>query len=143
MEKSNKFLKVTGVLMIISGAIALVAAVFLLIFGAILEMGALHNPGIGVNRAVGLLEAGIGLAVFAAIVQFIAGVVGVKNANKPEKATVCIVFGALTTCCYLAYQVIDFIGGGLHNYFDVISVLLGLIVPALYMVGAIQNKIKD
>jgi len=143
MEKSNKFLKVTGILMIIGGSIALIFGIFILLFGVLLELGAIHNPGPGVNKVVGLVEAGVVLAVVGSVVQFIAGIVGVKNANKPEKANVCIVFGALTALIYIVSQVLDFIGGGIHNTYDVVSVIIGLLVPALYMVGAIQNKMKD
>ena len=143
MEKSNKFLKVTGILMIISGSIALLASFFLLIFGVLLGMGAIHHPSSEVIKTAGLVETGVVLAIVGSIVQFIAGVSGVKNAKNPEKATNLIVLGALTVLFYLGNQLFNFIGGGNHTYLDYVSILLGMVVPAFYILGAVQLKAKD
>ena len=143
MEKSNKFLKVTGILMIIGGSFGLIASVFLFLFGVLLTMGALLHPAPGVNQAVEIIGAGIGIAIAGAIIQFIAGIAGVKNAKKPEKANLCIVLGSLTALFYIASQIFTYVGGASKTYLDYVVVVIGLVVPALYLVGAVQNKMKD
>jgi len=143
MEKNNKFLKVTGILMIISGSIGLLAGIFILLFGVVLGIAAIHNPAPGVNQVVGLVETGVALALVGTVVQFIAGVVGVKNAKNPEKAGLCIVLGILNALLILTSLILDYIGGGVHNFYNVFLILFGLVVPTLYLLGAFQLKEKD
>ena len=143
MEKSNKFLKVTGILMIIGSCFGLIGSVFLFLFGVLLAMGALLNPGPGVTLTVEVIGTGITIAIAGSIIQMIAGIAGVKNAKKPEKANFCIVLGSLTALFYIASQILTYIGGGTKTYLDYIIVVVGLVIPALYIVGAIQNKMKE
>ena len=143
MEKSNKFLKVTGILMIIGGSFGLIASIFLLLFGVILAMGALLNPVPGVTLLVTMVTISILIAVAGAIVQFVAGVSGVKNAKNPEKANQLIFLGALTAFFYIVSQIMSFIGGAPRTFLDYIVVVFGLVVPALYLVGAYQLKSKE
>ena len=144
MEKSNKFLKVTGILMIIGGSINLLGSVLLLLFGVLFVDAAIHTSLTGTqDAAVGVIVAGIVLIIAASIIQFAAGVAGAKNAKNPEKAGICICFGVLTVVIYLVSQVLNFLGGAVHNYIDVMVIVFGLVVPALYLVGAFQLKAKE
>ena len=77
----SKFLKVTGILMIIFGAIALVVSII-----AILGLGVLEALG----APMGLLWASGIISLVGAVAEFVAGIIGVKNWNKPEKANTCI-----------------------------------------------------
>lgn len=130
-RKSNGFLKVTGILMIIGG-----------VFSGI--MGIIAVVGVGVLAAAAGGEVNVGLLVFAAIltlvgalVSFIAGIIGVANAAKPEKAMVCIVFGILTVAFSVLGTILTTAAGG---KFSVFGLLLGLVLPVLYLIGAFQNK---
>lgn len=130
-KKSNGFLKVTGILMIISGGISIILSI----------MGLL---GVSMLAAVLGSEANMGLLVFASVlalissvISLVAGILGVKNAAKPEKATVCIVFGILTAVFSVLGNVLTVAGGG---SFSVPNLLLGLVIPVLYLIGAFQNK---
>jgi len=144
MEKSNKFLKVTGILMLIGGSFALLSSVLMLLFGVVLVDGAVHaNLSRSQDVAVGIIVAALVLVIAASVVQFIAGIVGVKNAKKPEKANVCIVFGILAALIYLVSLLMNFLGGSAHTWLDALVIPFGLVVPALYLVGAFQLKIKD
>jgi len=129
--------------MIIGGSFGLIASVFLFLFGVLLTMGALLHPAPGVTQAVEIIGTGIGIAIAGAIIQFVAGIAGVKNAKKPEKATFCIVLGSLTALFYIASQILTYAGGASKTFLDYIIVVMGLVVPALYIVGAIQNKMRD
>jgi len=143
MENSNKFLKITGILMLIGGSLGLIFGFFVLLFGVLLGIAAIHNPAPGVTLVAGLVEAGVVLALVGALVQFIAGMAGVKNAKNPEKANVCILLGILNALLVLISLILDYIGGGVHNFYNVFLVLFGLVLPTLYLVGAFQLKSKE
>ena len=91
-NQGSKMLKVTGILMIIGGALALVIALI-----AVIGIAA------AASLAAGALGGGIiALAVIASIlsllgggIELAAGILGVKNWNQPAKAQSCIVFGAI------------------------------------------------
>jgi len=143
MEKSNAFLKVSSILMIIGGSFGLLFGIFVLLFGVVLAIAAIHNPGPGVNVVAGLVETGIVLALVGTLVQFIAGIVGLKNAKNPEKANLCIILGVINAVFVLASLILDYIGGGIHNFYNVFLVLFGLVIPTLYLLGAFQLKAKN
>ena len=143
MEKSNVFLKVSSILMIIGGSFGLLFGIFILIFGVLLGIAAIHNPAPGVAQVVGLVEAGVVLALVGTLVQFIAGIVGVKNAKKPENVKLCIILGIINALLILTSLLLDYIGGGIHNFYNLFLVMFGLILPTLYLVGALQLKAED
>ena len=144
MEKSNKFLKVTGILMIIGGSFNLLASVILFFAGVIFTDATIHANLTGAETVLaGAIIAGMVLVIAASVIQFSAGVFGVKNAKNPEKAGTCICFGILTAIIYIVSQLLNFLGGGVHNYMEVMGIIFGLLIIALYLVGAFQLKSKD
>ena len=144
MEKSNMFLKVTGILMTIGGSFALLSSIFMLLFGVILVKGAVHeNLSRSQDVAVGIIVAALVLIIAGSVVQFLAGLAGIKNAKKPEKANTCIILGIITALFFLVSLLLNFLGGSSHTWLDVLVVIFGMVVPALYLVGAFQLKMKD
>ena len=125
----SKFLKVTGILMIIFGAIALVTSII-----AMLGLGMLEALGL----PMGLLWASGIIALVGSVVEFVAGIIGVKNWNKPEKANTCIGWGIVVALMCIVSNVLTLIG--YPESFSVISVISGLVIPVLYLIGAFQNK---
>lgn len=134
LMKSNNFLKVTGILMIISGGISTVVCII-----AVLGVGVLA-AALGGAASLGLLTVAAILALAGAVVSLIAGILGVANAAKPQKAMVCIVFGFLTAVLPVLSNVLNVVGGSSFNF---MSLVLGLVLPALYLVGAFQNKSRN
>ena len=129
--KGSGFLKVTGILMIIGGAISLIVAIV-----AIIGIAALvYVAGSEINA--GLLYAAGVISLVSAVAELIAGIVGVKNCEKPEKARTCVVWGVIVAVLCVAGSVLTVVGG---NSFPVFSLILGLVLPVLYIVGAIKNK---
>ena len=129
--KGSGFLKVTGILMIIGGAISLIVAIV-----AIIGIAALvYVAGSEINA--GLLYAAGVILLVSAVAELIAGIVGVKNCKKPEKARTCVVWGVIVAVLCVAGSVLTVVGG---NSFPVFSLILGLVLPVLYIVGAIKNK---
>lgn len=132
-RKSNGFLKVTGILMIIGGGLSI-------ILGIIAMLGvALIVSALGTEEMLGLLIFATILALLGAIVSLVAGILGVANAAKPEKANICIVFGILAAVLSVLGNVLTATSGGT---FSVFNLILGLVLPVLYLIGAFQNKAR-
>lgn len=125
----SKFLKVTGILMIIFGSIALIIAIV-----ALLGIGVLEAMG----APMGLLWASGIIALLGAVAEFIAGIIGVVNWNKPNKANTCIGWGIAVAAMCVISNIFTLIG--YPENFNVFSLLTGLVIPVLYLIGAFKNK---
>jgi hypothetical protein len=122
----SKFLKVTGILMIIFGSI--IAIMALLGLGVLEAMGA----------PMGLLWASGIIALLGAVAEFVAGIIGVVNWNKPNKANICIGWGIAVAAMCVISNIFTLIG--YPENFNVFSLLTGLVIPVLYLIGAFKNK---
>ena len=127
--KGRKFLKVTGILMIIGGAFGIIG-------GIVAMIGAGALAAVLETSAGGLMLASA-LILASAVFQLIAGIMGVKNCDKPEKAQSCIVIGVIVAILSVAGNVISNVLG---SDFNIISYATGLIIPVLYIIGAVKNK---
>ncbi len=127
--KGRKFLKVTGILMIIG-------AVFGIIGGIIALIGSGALAAVLETSAGGLMLASA-LILASAIFQLIAGIMGVKNCDKPEKAQTCLVMGIIVAILSIAGNVTSNVLG---SDFNIFSYATGLIIPVLYIIGAAKNK---
>lgn len=79
---------------------------------------------------------GLATTLVGGIIQLIAGINGVKHCNKPENAKKCITWGIIVIALAVISNVLQVIGGG---KFNVLSFVIGLIVPVLYIYGAFLN----
>lgn len=129
--KGNKFLMVTGILMIIGGAFGIIAGIVAIL--GVSGLAALAGSATG----TGMLYLASFLCLASGIVQLIAGVMGVKNCEKPEMAQKCIVWGAIVAALSVLGNILNVVAG---SSFNVTSLLIGLILPALYIYGAYLNK---
>ena len=127
--KGRKFLKVTGILMIIGAAFGIIGGII-----AMIGVGAL--AAVLETSAVGLMLASV-LVLASAVFQLIAGIMGVKNCDKPEKAQTCLVMGIIVAILSVAGNVISNVLGSDFNAFNYAT---GLIIPVLYIIGAVKNK---
>ena len=127
--KGRKFLKVTGILMIIGGAFGIIGGIV-----AIIGAGALAAV---LETSAGGLMLASALILASAVFQLIAGIMGVKNCDKPEKAQSCLVMGVIVAILSVAGNVISNILG---SSFNILSYATGLIIPVLYIIGAEKNK---
>ena len=78
--KGSTFLKVTGILMIVFGAIALIVSII-----DILGIDALAAINDGTYDMTMLYVGGV-FALISAVAEFVAGIIGVINAKLPHKA---------------------------------------------------------
>ena len=127
--KGRKFLKVTGILMIIGGAFGIIG-------GIVAMIGAGALAAVLETSAGGLMLASA-LILASAVFQLIAGIMGVKNCDKPEKAQSCMVIGVIVAILSVTGNVISNVLG---SDFNIINYAAGLIVPVLYIIGAAKNK---
>ena len=127
--KGRKFLKVTGILMIISAAFGIIG-------GIVAMIGAGALAAVLETSAGGLMLASA-LILASAVFQLIAGIMGVKNCDKPEKAQSCMVIGVIVAILSVAGNVISNVLG---SDFNIINYATGLIIPVLYIIGAVKNK---
>ena len=127
--KGRKFLKVTGILMIIGGAFGIIG-------GIVAMIGAGALAAVLETSAGGLMLASA-LILASAVFQLIAGIMGVKNCDKPEKAQSCLVMGVIVAILSVSGNVISNILG---SSFNILSYATGLIIPVLYIIGAVKNK---
>ena len=132
--KGHMFLKVTGILMIIAAAFSIIAGVLVAGVGAIVA---------ALGAASGLkfpFWAALFLTLAGGICQLIAGIKGIQHSKRSEKAGGLIVWGAIVAVFSILSIVMNSINGG---DFSIISVLTGVAVPALYIVGAVLNAKAD
>lgn len=131
----SKVLKICSVLMIIGAAVVLVISLLALLgLGTLMGLAAEDMAtGFGI-AAVFMVIASLG-----AILQLVAGILGVRNWNNPAKAQSCIVMGIVI----LVINIISQIGNIANSQSAgnaVFYALLGLVLPVLYLVGAFQLK---
>ena len=127
--KGIKFLKVTGILMIIGGAFGIIG-------GIVAMIGAGALAAVLETSAGGLMLASA-LILASAVFQLIAGIMGVKNCDKAEKAQSCLIMGVLVAVLSVVGNIISNVLG---SSFNITNYITGLIIPALYIVGAVRNK---
>ena len=130
-NQGQTFLKVTSILMVIGGIIALLAGVF-----AILGVSALAAL-MGSAEGTGLLYAGSVLAVVTSAVEILAGAKGLKACRLPEKAGECVILGIAIVALSMISMVVSVKGGG---EFKIINLVVNLLVPVLYILGAVKTK---
>ena len=132
--KGHKFLKITGILMIVSAASSILAG------GCVGGLGALAA---GLGAAAGLTFAywaALFLTLIGGICQLIAGINGVKQSKRSEKAGGLSVWVAIVAVFSVLSVVMNLVNG---SEFNVTSVLTGVAVPALYIYGAVLNSKAD
>ena len=115
----------------IGGIIAVIAGVI-----AILGVSALVALA-GNADGTGLLYASSILVTIILVIEIIAGAKGLKACKVPENAGKCVTWGIVIAVLSIISMVIGLIGGG---EFNITSLVLNLLVPGLYVYGALKTK---
>lgn len=129
--QGQKVLKITSILMIIGGVIAAIAGVVAILGISALAVLAESTEG------TGLLYASSILVTVASVIQLIAGIKGIGACSAPQKAASYIKWGVIIAGMSVVSMMIGFIGGG---EFSLTSLILNLLLPGLYVYGAVQMK---
>jgi len=135
LAKGSVFFKNTAILMAIF-------PVYNLIMGLINGVGTLSGfiNIEDIATSVGLSHIAIIIFIIGAVIQIIVGLIGMKNADHPEKMNTCIFLGVIVMLIYSASQILDYAGGGVHSSLDYIGMVAGFAIPATFIVSAIQTK---
>lgn len=129
--KGQKFLKVTSILMIVGGIIAVIISIIALL--GISSIAAL----VGSAEGTGLLYTSAIIAIVASAIELIAGFKGLAACKEPQKAAACVKWGIIIAILSIVSMIVGLMAGG---EFSITSLLLNLLVPGLYVYGAIQMK---
>ena len=133
MQK-NQMLKVCGILMIIGGSLGILINIIAVVgVGAVAALAAYAGAGV----IVGLLTFACILMLAGSVMELVTGILGVKTCDKPEKVKSCITCCIIVIALSLLGTVLTIISGGSVNFF---SLLLSLVLPVLYLIGAFQLK---
>lgn len=139
-EKGRVLLKVTGIIMVISGVLSIILSCILAIVAA--SFIAMGGPS--------LVVLGIIILIVGSVFELIAGIVCTKNAVRPKKAVKSLVWCLLTIVFQLIGSLLIIVGENalgteIGQTFPVgasvvVSLILGVAVPVIGIIGAIFNK---
>lgn len=149
-NKGSMLLKVSSIIMIVAGICTAVGSVIIaLVAGAatalsnsselqdiINEAGSSVSKS-DVSKATTLLWIGAIILVISAVIQIIAGVKGKNNWQNPPMAKTLIIFGIVCVALAILGNII-FSSGGASTI--ILSIITGVAVPVLYIIGAFQLK---
>lgn len=130
------FLKVAGILMILFGA----ATSGGLIFGIVGFIGLLDFPEQIVER-ISFLMTGYGIV---GVLHLTAGIIGIKNCKKIDKAKTCFVWGIISAISALLGTLILLVIEDMYNWSslaEIWGIYLFLLMPTvIYLIGAVRNR---
>ncbi len=132
--KGHKFLKVTGILMIIGAVFSIIGGVLVGGLGA-LAAGFGGASGLTFSYWMALL-----LTLGGGICQMIAGIKGVKHSKRSESAKELIKWGVIAAAFSVLGIVMNLVNGA---EFSILNVLTGVAIPVLYIYGAVLNSKAD
>lgn len=135
MKKESPILKYTSILLIVLGAVE--AAVSIRGF---FDIPALHEAAIELQLAnpVPVLTVSGIFSLLIALAELASGILGYRYRAQPKKVGACIPCGITTlslTVLFNIYVLLFYPAG-----FSVLSLPVGLILPAVYLFGAYRHK---
>lgn len=133
--QGSKLLKITGIIMTIFGAIALLANLFSLIVALDIESSGLY--GIGISPTY--YWTSLLLSLISSILYLLLGIFGIKNWQNPEKSNICIIVDIIFILTILLGNIFSIVINSLSPFFY-FSIITSLILPVLYLVAAFQLK---
>ena len=140
MNKKVGFFRVSSIVMIVSGSFAVLVYALIFVLGALLLIFDKNSLSEVINEYGRFAGPGLAIAAAGGILQFITGIYSIKNYKKPEKTNTFIHLGAITAILSIASLVLDYFLVNSYNPFENISVYVGMVIPAAYIVSAVQLK---
>lgn len=131
--QNSMLLKIISILMIIGGAVSVLFSILSLSAGM---TGSVTKTATGEDVVLlSILSLAIGC------IQLAAGIAGLMNWKKPEHAGICITFGVVLVIISIANVIYSVIVSGISMR-NVSSLIMGIILPALYLFSALQMRRK-
>ncbi len=144
-QKGSTLLKVVSIIMIIGGILSAIGSV-IVAAGAGFVTAVQGDPSLqaaaaeaGANMGVvtGLVWVAAIFCVVSAVIEIIAGVKGKKNYANPSAAQNLMIWGIVCAVVSVIGNILFATSGA---GVQVISIVLGLVLPVLYIIGALQLK---
>lgn len=126
----SKLLKVVSILMIVFGAIGIVFD--------IIAVAGIAAVSAYLGSSIGMYWIALICAVIGTIVEFVAGIIGIRSWDKPEKAQTCVILGCICVGITVLSNILTLVS--YSQGFNVFSLLTGLVIPVLFLIGAFQLK---
>ncbi|MEG0508700.1 MAG: hypothetical protein RR579_05110, partial [Eubacterium sp.] len=137
--KGKKYLKITGILMIVFGAISTIIFAIGFISGGILLAGSVATNSTGAVVGSGMIIFIFIITLAWAILELVAGIIGFKNCDNVEKAGTCFKLGVILIICTVIYAIGNIWLDG-FSISIIMSMLVGLVLPVLFCYGAKLNQ---
>ena len=140
MEKKTSMFKIVSIIMMIGGIAATVG--YIVTAGAVAAVmsnsltRAEFMLRVGRDLNSGLFWFGLVVALIASVIEIIAGALGMKNWNDTSKAQLCMIFGGAVAALQLLANILISVA----YEFNFFSILSGLAIPVLYIIGAVMLK---
>lgn len=136
-------LKVVGIILIVIAALDVIGTVINIGTLSAMTKGSLDPMMESIFEQAGLTQQSLTIAVIISAVQGIlylaAGIVGIINCNKIEKANICFIFGILMIVTVFGIQAYNALAAA-FSVMNIINMIGGLILPVLYFWGALKNR---
>jgi len=129
--------------MILSGVMAILGGVILLVAGVIFAAADMGDPGEVASVFGNYAWVGLVVTLIGGAFQVFTGIYSRKNAMYREKANLFIYFGLIAAVLHFASQIIGYINIHSHTSFDTVGVLVGMVIPAFYIISAVQLKKEE
>lgn len=79
------------------------------------------------------------LSAAEGVLYLVAGIVGIVNCNKIQRANICFLFGILMIVTVLGVQAYSTLSTA-FSIFNIVGMITSLILPLLYFWGALKNR---
>lgn len=136
-NKGSILLKIASIIMMVGGILSAVGSIVVAaLAGVATGINAAYGDG-SADKNITVLWIGVAILVIAAVVQIIAGVKGKKNWNNPQMAMTLIIWGAVCLALSILGNIL-FSSGGADSI--VLSIITGVALPVVYIIGAFQLK---
>jgi len=129
--------------MIIAGGLAVFACVMAALAVMIYLSGDFTGSDIVSSDVTVFAMIGVAISLCSGIFQFFTGFYSKKNINNPEKINTFIHLGSIVAFLAIVSQIWDVFNSNLHAQLNDFVVLLGIVIPAFYIISAIQLKSKE
>ena len=132
--KKSLLLRVAGILMVFSAVITLAVNIIAIVVNGTTYGSQAGSVGAGIF-VVFLMDA---FPLLVNVLTLIAGMWGAKNWKAPQKAGKCVAIGTIILVLNIASVVLGVVQAGFTG--TIIASMAFLLVPLLYLVGALQLK---
>ena len=143
-QKGSMLLKVISIIMMVGGIIGAVGSVIMALAAGVFSaftsdasvQQAASDAGVNATAIGAMLWVAVAILIITAVIEIIAGVKGKNNWNNPAAATTLIVFGVVCAVLGVVGSILFATNGGSA----VVSIITSVVLPVLYIIGAVQLK---